>query len=941
MNGNMRFCGTTSVVALLLGAAPAFAQTTGTPAAGGAAQDPSAQGTPIPNQQPLPTPADAVDAAAPSEEIVVTGLRSSVESSQAIKRNSDQIVDAIVAQDIGKLPDLTASAALARVTGVQVNRAAGEAAQVQVRGLPDITTTYNGREIFTAEGRFVQIQDFPAGSVGALEVFKSSTANLIEGGIGGQVNVRSRRPFDFDGLEAFGSLNGVYTDQAKQFDGNGNFLISNRWDTAIGEIGVLVNAAYTKLRHQDSTREQSVVIAPDFNPNAGPAFRYPDAQGLFYGAGNRWRPSATATIQWKPTANLEIYADGLFQGFRSRDTNRYLFSPLFGNVTSSNVQLMEDGIRARSLTATGANRPDGFTGTTQAKTDTYQAAGGAIYSNEGLRVSADVAYTDSTYTQSTRNVDHAFAFSPIRDVSFDVPRGEGGPEFNYRDFDATNLNNFLFRGLYEEAIRATGDDLQARTDVEYETGSSFLTRLQFGLRYDDRNAGRERGDRYLNVEERRIPFSALPLDFEMVNPGFVYDDIQPFRTFVQPTFASIRNNIADLRQVVGFPEGEPPYDPTQIFGAGEKSYTAYGQIRYAFDIGIPVDGLIGLRAIKTETTVSGTSRLDEGTGTVTFSPISATNEYEDYLPNASARFSLADELQLRLAYTETRTRPQFADLNPGSSLAPPGGACILNPNIPLTGPTSPNCYRDITSGNSNLQPLTSTNYDISLEWYFARAGSLTGAVFRRDLNGFITRITTTTVDPVYNQLRTNRPENGGNGRVQGVEVGFAGFLDFDSLPQWARGFGLQANYTYIDGTSELSPVLAASAPGQQRLVGVSKHAYNLVALYERPTFSTRVAYNYRSNWVTAYEQIRDPALNPDLVSGQIGPTLPTIHEGIGILDFSANVTPVPNITIQFDVSNVLGAANKLYRPFDTSGLTFPRQYIYLERLFSLGVRFRF
>ena len=92
-------------------------------------------------------------------------------SPQALKRNSDGIVDAVVAEDIGKLPDTFASAALARISGVQVTRGAGEAAGVQIRGLPDISTTYNGREIFTANDRFVAIPDFPAGTVAALEVF--------------------------------------------------------------------------------------------------------------------------------------------------------------------------------------------------------------------------------------------------------------------------------------------------------------------------------------------------------------------------------------------------------------------------------------------------------------------------------------------------------------------------------------------------------------------------------------------------------------------------------------------------------------------------------------------------------------------------------------------------------------------------------------------------
>lgn len=943
MNWKTRYRASTSVAALLLFAMPAYAQTA-----------PVEQDDADTQVEPLPADAEPGD-----EDIVVTGLRRSLETSQAIKRDSEGIMDAIVAEDIGKLPDITASAALARVAGVQVNRAAGEAAQVQVRGLPDITTTYNGREIFTAEGRFVQIQDFPAGSVAALEVYKSSTADLIEGGIGGQINVRSRRPFDFDGFEAFGSLNGIHTDQAQKFDWNGNFLISNRWDTGIGEIGILVNAAYTKLRHLDSTREQSLVAGigrknddqgADFN-FADDTFRYPDATAMFYGAGERSRPSATATIQWKPTPDLEIYADGLFQGFRSRDTNTFLFVPLFGNVNLSNVELMDDGVRAQSLTASYPNaidfRPDGFGGTVRAKTDTYQGALGAIYTSGGLRVSADVAYTDSTFTLNAINVDHAFATSPVRDVNFDAP----GSVFSFRDFDGTNLDNFLYRGLFQESLLAEGDDIQTRLDLTYDFDAGFLKRIQAGVRFDDRSAGRQRGDLYRGEP---FPFprtlGSLPLEFANVAPGFRGDDVQQFRTFIQPVRDSIWDNVAALRTIAGAPEGFPDYDPLQSFAADEKAYTAYAQFKYGFDVGtIAVDGNIGLRAIRTETTIAGTQREEVTPGNFAFTSVERSSEYDDYLPNASLRAVLTDEVQMRLAYTQTRTRPNFFDLNPSFSIGTPPTICIPDPLIPGSGPDNPNCVRGTSTGNPDLGPLTSTNYDASLEWYFSRAGSVNIAAFRRDVDGFIARVTTETQDPVFGRLQTNIPVNGGSGRIQGIEAGFASFLDFAWLPEWARGFGLQANFTYIDAKSELpAQLIGAIPPGASdspRLPGVSEYSYNLVALYERKEFSARLAYNYRSDFVLEYGRVFDPgtgAINPanGLPFGGDGPVLPLMHKARGVLDLSLTTTPVENITIAFDATNLLGDPIEIYREYEP-GKAFPRQTKFLERVYSLGVRVRF
>src|SRR6476469_7287135 len=207
-----------------------------------AAQDQAAQQSPA-------QPTQNADAPATGETIVVTGLRRSLQSARNIKRNSDQVVDAVVAEDIGKLPDITVSDSAARIPGVQVERSGGEATRVLVRGLDRVyyPTTYNSRELFTAETRSVALQDFPAGAIAAVEAFKTSTANLVEPGLAGLVNVRSRRPFDFQGFEVAGSVWGNYTENARELSPNGNLLVSDRWNMGDGEMGALINLSYTKM----------------------------------------------------------------------------------------------------------------------------------------------------------------------------------------------------------------------------------------------------------------------------------------------------------------------------------------------------------------------------------------------------------------------------------------------------------------------------------------------------------------------------------------------------------------------------------------------------------------------------------------------------------------------------------------------------------------------
>jgi TonB-dependent receptor len=866
--------------------------------------------------------ADGADQATGDTEIVVTGLRRSLQSAQNIKRNSDQIVDAIVAEDIGKLPDVTASAALARVTGVQVNRAAGEAAQVQIRGLPDISTTYNGREIFTAENRFVAIQDFPAGAVGALEVFKASTANLIEAGIGGQVNVRSRRPFDFSGFELSGSLNGVLFEQADKKDWNGNLLISNRWDTGIGEVGVLVNFAMTNINFLDSTRENDRYVSPEPNNPVGPGdFRRPNGQGIFYGRGDRWRPSVNGAIQWRPSADLQFYVDGLFQGYRAHDSNHWLFVPTFGATQFSNVVLRQDGSNsAASATVTNAATPDGFDEYQKVRTNTYQFAGGFAYDAGPLRLTGDVAYTDSTFAIQQANIDYAFTSSPVRNVVFESAEGPGGGTFDFLNFDASNPDNYLWRGLFDRAFEATGDDIQARLDAEYETGIDALNQIDVGVRYNDRQATRRNGQRYIGTLGRGIRYFDLPIEGHNLT-GFTYDDLQPERTFPQATFKSVFDNIDELRTLTGFPTGAPPFNPLETFEANEENYALYGQARYNFDLGIPVSGTVGLRAVHTKTALTGTSRQFTTTGEVT-APITASNEYWDYLPSISARLEFTPELQLRLAHTETRTRPNFDQLNPGGFLGTVPSVCTPDPD-------APNCFRSFDGGNPGLQPLQSKNYDASLEYYFSRNGFASLAFFRRDVSNFIFRTTTTLEIPDAPDLQGNLPVNGGKGRLDGVEAQITTFLDFPWVPNWAQGFGFQANYTYIDAGTELAPAIATQLPGRQPVPNVSKHAYNLVAMYERSNVSARLAYNWRSKFVVEYQNLQQNFWSP------------LYQDSLGTLDFSASYTPIENVTIAFDFLNILADPRKTYRAYNTAGDTYRFQTIYLERVYSLGVRFRF
>lgn len=877
-------------------------------------------------QDVSPAPAAAQDPAADeATTVVVTGLRRSIASARNIKKNSDQIVDAIVAEDIGKLPDTTASDSLARITGVMVQRGGGEAGQVLVRGLPNIATSYNGRDIFTAEARYVAVQDFPAGGVAALEVFKSTTADQVEGGIAGLINVRSRRPFDFKGLEIAGEVRAMYSSQAGETTPNGNLLISNRWQTANGEFGALLNVSFTELQYLDSARWVGGYIASmDGTRTADPAAnngkRYGDFVGIFEGQGKRSRPSLNAALQWR-NDNLELYADFLYQGFENKVSDRQFAVPLWvdnGNTTYSNIVLKPGTNQVASMTATNTRRPELFQGATHNHTDTWQFAIGGAWTSGPWKVTADLARTESKYDSSIYSYDTAAASSPTVNVSYDVDREDGGVEFELVNFDATDPNNFIYRGFYDRHLVAEGDDIQFRTDVDYNTGNDLFTKVEFGMRYVDRNAAFNNGDRYAYQEGLGIRLQNTGLDLEVTPSGFDGSDVQKLRAWISPTYNSLRGHVVQLRQLAGFAQGDPAFNPNQAFTANEKALAGYGQVHYGFGSTIPVDGVIGVRVVKTQVSVNGFTATGGTANDPTYDFATRESEYTDVLPTISARIRFPNDIQLRLAANKTRTRPDFGQLNPTLNIDRNG----------VGDPASAGYYHNASGGNIDLKPIESTNYDASLEHYFSTTGFASLGLFQRDIDGFIVNKVTVVTDPNYGNLQINQPVNADATTLRGVEAAATTFFDFGFMPDWATDFGIQINATYIDSDQ----VRGADYPG------ISKYAYNIIGMYEHGPFSARLAYNYRSKWLTVNELSNEGNPN-DPNDGNPGTEY---VKAVDRLDFSANWSPKDNITLNFDVSNILGTPFRSYRNYTNGdGGYMPRDVRFEETIYSLGLRFRY
>ncbi|WP_082453782.1 TonB-dependent receptor [Sphingomonas sp. Leaf62] len=995
-----------AVVPIMLAAAPVFAQVSPTDRPVGADAGETVE---VP---------DATKKDDEQSEILVRGLRRSLASSQAIKRNSDSIIDVIVADDIGKLPDYTAAESLARIAGVQVTRFSDEVNGVLIRGLPDVATSYNGRELFTAELRRVQLQDFPAQAIASMEVYKSGTADLVEPGLAGLINVRTRRPLDFNGRVIAGGFRGTYNDQSRKYDPGGNVLISDRWKVGDGEMGLLVNATFAQSQYYNGVRYnasyvrdsrysdfgvQGAKVRDNFDKgNANGLFFFPNNVGLYNDGGKRYRPSGNFSLQYKPNPDTEIYVEGIYQGYRGRGYADNFDVPLeqwgpnstppvFTNVVLMDGQSYNDTKllpgkeppydvttvpQAVSLSKTSGSEPQGYRNTTQDQTNTYQIATGARWQTDRATLSTDLAYSRSRYTRDNYSLDFRTIGAKSVDVAFNR---DGGVSFNFPSWDPFNPANYMFRGYYEATYDVKGDDWQWRGDLALDTDWAVLPKIQFGLRATKHHSERTTdGSRYAELSAALIPYASLPI-------GDLAKTIDPFRgsaqgfvSYLQPPRAGIYENREALRKlsydtlaqlVARFPNDQgykdrlaewstetvqPP--TTSGWQADESTYAAYAQGKYNFALGgLEIDGVVGVRAVMTHGTSFGVSNIctlnDGGTPAdprddTCIRSLSERTEKQDYLdilPNVSARFKFTPELQLRLGYTKTRTKPNFGDLNPALNIQPVIYQPCLEPTAPNYNPTDTTSCRipgriypnySGSQGNPSLKPFTSTNYDISLEWYFSKTGFVSASVFQRDIFGFTTGVQRFRNDPQFGILSLSSPINAGDANIKGAEANFQTFFDF--LPGALSGFGVSGNVSYLTGKNRYPNGYNPNTDTFEgegaylTIPGLSKWTYNAALFYEKSGLVARVSYNRRSDWVNRY--------NTDQLSGFQYSGESTYARDR--LDAGASYDINKNITVSADIGNILARPFRNYVNFQP-GRSSPIDVRDEGRYYGVGLRFRF
>jgi TonB-dependent receptor len=891
MSAKAKLFVTTSFLGFCLAATPALAQQ---------AQTPETQDAPSTSVADSTQPETSVT----EDDIVVTGVRASLQGAQDIKRNSDSVVDSIVAEDIGKLPDNTVSDALQRVTGIQVQRGGGEASTVLIRGLPNIQSYINGREVFTGTFRGVALQDIPAELVAGIDVYKSATPEIVEGGVAGLIDIRFRRPFDFSDFQIAGSARGIYSDQAGKWSYIGSGLVSNTWNLANGgRLGLLIGGSFNKRRYEDQTvfnfgfsprGNGSPAAPPRINPATGQPLLFPQTTGAIYNVGDRERPAFNASIQYSPDDNFELWVDGIFTGFREKfDVNFFIGLPGQAEAPLSGFTVQPGTNVVNTLT----NLFNFTIHSKQAflrKTDSYQFAGGGRWKFDGTTISTELVYNDSSVKSRQVVVDIGYV-APRIDYNLD---NGGTPQINVVGADPASPPGPGIITLFDNRNLAKSRQWALHADLAHEFDAGVIKELKAGFRATDRE-GSSFGT---NPSGAGIPFvapSTLGADFLTLSPSNILDGRAGIDRFAVPDSRFILNNTDRLRALAGRPAGDPAYDPNRTFELTENTYALYAQLGFGFEGSFPIDGVIGARVVNTDTELNGTQTLNG-----VASAVGRSQNYIDVLPSLSLRARPIDNVQLRLVAAKSLTRPEFDQLNPATGLTQAGAT------IRGTG----------AGGNADLEPIRSNNVDATIEWYFARTGSLTLAGFYRDLEGYIQVFTAPETFPGINGqpniFDVTRPRNT-NGSLKGVELAYQQFFDF--LPGPLSGFGAQANVTYIDAKAD-NPFTQTVEPISQ----VSRYSYNLVAIYEKYGLSARLAYNWRSKFIDSFTAL-----------GSVGDRIQV--RSLSFLDFSASYELTSNITLSVDATNLL---DEKYRDDFIPGVA-PRDTRQFDRTFGFGVRARF
>lgn len=786
-----------------------------------------------------------------TQTIVVTGIRRSIESSIATKRNSDSIVEAISAEDIGKLPDVSIAESLARLPGLTGQRGAdGRVNVISIRGLSPAFSgvLLNGREIVSSnDGRAVEYDQFPSELIGSATVYKTPSATLIGQGLSGTVDLMARRPLDTRGREFAINVRGEKNSLGTQVPGvaspnGGRISLSYVNQFADNTIGVALGFAHLQSTTQARVLEldQYGDYTPYGLPIAGTVPSLFQAPSVTWGpvsqamlpmfwTGSQFtkkntRDGVMAVLEYKPNQDLRSQLDLYYSKFDTHEVGGKLTSNMFASWgqffgpaqtlnTLSNVGTTQVGQNTYATSATASALPTTTTNWNTRRTDEIKAIGWntSLKLGEQWAVMSDLSYSkdvrdevyQEVYAGPWNNAANTWAYGPFR---WNVPVNGGAQTFtpltpgflsnpaNLRFGDVIGFDYVPGEPRWTGVVRDphSVDEikslrLQAKRPLEL---LGVFSQVTGGVNYTQR-------DKSVEKNETRL---VMPLD----GNGNVIRDVPvgAVRNPLDMSWMGVPDFIRlDVPYLVSSGALGRKAAETQLKGndafVNEKITTAFVQLDIDTEVaGVPVRGNFGIQAVRSDQRSEGYQYLGLDSNNEDLSLLIRRKggaKYDDVLPSLNLAAELKPDLIARFGLGMQTARPEINSMRAGGS----------TPRLNTDPGPNEGTWQVTYAGNPELKPWKASAIDMSLEKYFGKRSYVSFAAFRKNLLSYVIASeqpvdrTATPLPPGYTPSPgvvvqpfggEIKPRNGSGGRVEGYE--FAAALEGALFTPVLDGFGV-------------------------------------------------------------------------------------------------------------------------------------------------------
>lgn len=843
----------------------------------------------------------------PVEEVIVTGIRGSLNRAMDIKRDADNLVDAISAEDLGKFPDQNLAESLQRVPGVSIDRNEGEGQFVSVRGLgPEFNAVLlNGRALASIDSsRSFSFNIIAAELVSGTDVHKSPLANMQEGSLGATVDIKTHRPLEMGEFKAAAGVEWLRDNMSGESDPQFSGLISNTYMD--GRIGVLLSFSSQQRRSRTDEAltfgylpESSFDYDNDGNPDLEDVYM-PRNYDQIVRRNDSDRDGGNFVFQYQANEKLRITFDALYSKYSTsyrEDVLAHWFEDYA--ITSAEIDARRTVVR---LTAGPPSATDYLNRLSSTPTTTRAYGFNFDWdSTENLTLLADISYSKAERNNGGNTTDTVAGF--FNNYTFD---NTGGTELPSIQFDA-NLDPSVIRpnwvGRFGDNI--VDDVTEVKLGADWKLESGALKKIGYGVFHSDRTKSKQalRTARPMNCLYCGYPdgvdipdnlFSVLDagdgflsgVSGDVPNEWLVFNSNELF-AFLESD-AAIQGLSTDPAEVLAAQQQVALYDGfnvhpylstsydvnEQVLGAyidfdfrgemGDKSWMIYAGIRYV-ETDVASSGyqfeLVDLEAIP-NTNLYQIVESDD------WVPVTVKHNYNHVLPTMNAKLNLTEDWVVRAAYSETITRPTLSEMYPKT--------------IYFDGPLS---NLEGWGGNPKLVPFESTNIDLALEWYYSKGAYVSVSAYRKDIDNFIEWRFDDEVKVLPSgeyDYRIERPRNVHNAKIDGYELAIQ--HSFTTLPTPWDGLGFFANMTFVDSESS-----ANTPENPLKLPGLGD-SHNLVLFYEKNALEIRIAYNNRLEFMQSAD------------GGEGGE--PIYVDDYSQIDLSANYEMDNHFSIFFGVLNL-------------------------------------